>query len=162
MDLACPNYFAVDAARPAVCDDNTWDNVALLDKFLRGEIAAVTSYELALARVDGPLHRGVLMRCRDSHRKRSLILRELVKRYGAAPSRTAGPWGWFARAVETGAALLGEDTALRALHEGELHGLKSYLADVERLTGPAFRVVKTQVLPEQRITSDALTQLARR
>src|SRR5439155_12385644 len=121
---------------PAVAaDDNTPTNAVLLDKLLRGELAAITSYGLALARVRGPLRRGVLLRCRESHEKRARRLTEVVRRYGGEPSTGAGPWGWVTRAVETGALLLGEEAAIRALHEGELRGLKTYVVELDRLSG---------------------------
>ncbi len=145
----------------AAADDNTPDNVVSLDKLLRRELAAITSYGLALARVRAPLRRGVLLSCRESHDKRARCLAELVRRYGGEPSTRAGPWGWLTRAIETGALLLGEEAAIRALHEGERRGLERYVAELDRLSGDAHRVVRREVLPEQRASTHAMEQLVR-
>ncbi len=149
----------MDTTDTLLGSESTWNNGDVLDKLLRGELAALASYDLGLARVRDPAHRGVLLRCRGSHRERAWLLAHQLESLGRRPSLTAGPWGWLARLVEGGAALLGIHAALRALHEGELLGLRVYLEEVEVLSGPPYELVSRRLIPQQRSTEAQIGEL---
>ena len=90
----------------------------------------------------------------ESHVRRTELLTEEIRRLGAAPPKSSGIRGAFAKAVQAGADLLGDRTAIAALEGGEDRGLKLYtegLGDCDPMTR---RFVETECLPEQRHTHD--------
>ena len=137
-------------------------DVKHLDSFLRGELAAVETYRMALEKLDAgsPAYAGV-QSCLRSHEQRVELLRDAIVRYGGRPSTTSGPWGVFAKAVEGGARALGEKAAIAALEEGEDHGLKDYRGDLDDLDPSARELVERELLPRQIETHRAMSNLKR-
>ena len=136
MPAASPFLLGTDALIPR------------LNELLRGEVAAVETYQQAIATFgqDVPAD---LCSCLLSHqlRVRKLIVR--VSDLGGQPVGGSGTWGSFAKLVEGGAALFGRTTALAVLAEGEDHGLAQYRALGED-PDPVFRhIVADELLPEQ-------------
>ena len=99
--------------------------VEALNGFLRGEISAVETYRQAIEKLGSPVG-AQLEDCRRSHERRVDKLRDQVARLGGEPAKDSGAWGAFAKAVEGTAKLFGNTAALKALKEGEEHGLKDY------------------------------------
>ena len=68
---------------------------------------------------------------------------------GGTPDTDSGAWGTFATAVQGAANLLGENSALASLKQGEEHGKKAYeeaLADDEVI--PACKaIIRDELLP---------------
>ncbi len=60
------------------------------------------------------------------HRDAADALWHHIEQHGGSPSEGSGAWGAFAKAVEGVAKVFGDTTALKALKEGEEHGLKDY------------------------------------
>lgn len=134
-----------------------------LNSFLRGELAAVETYRIALEKLDrGSQARGELESCKRSHEERVQMLRNEIVRLGGTPSTSSGPWGVFARSVESGARVLGDKAAIAALEEGEDHGLKDYKDDIDKLD-PEFRtLVRSRLLPAQEDTHSRMSTLKNR
>jgi demethoxyubiquinone hydroxylase (CLK1/Coq7/Cat5 family) len=124
-------------------------NVDQLNSFLRGEISAVETYRQALEALKSSAHVGKLTECKQSHEQRVAILTDEIRKLGGKPAESSGAWGTFANAVEGGAKILGEKTAIAALEEGEDHGNRDYKADVQKLDGEARTVVEQRVVPLQ-------------
>jgi uncharacterized protein (TIGR02284 family) len=104
-------------------------DVDALNSLLRGEISAVETYTQAIEKFKEPEHRNVsnvLTRLRDEHSQTVSTLRDRVLAHGGTPSEGAGVWGVFANAVQGAAKLLGPQTALAALKQGELFGKEQY------------------------------------
>jgi len=142
--------------------EETKDDVTQLNSFLRGELAAVETYDQAIAKLaEDPAVSSKLESCRTSHQLRATLLREEIRRRGGQPSEGSGPWGAFAQLVEGGAKLFGKKAALAALEEGEDHGRDDYKAELEGLSPDLRRFVEAKLLPEQLRTHDALSGLAR-
>lgn len=135
------------------------DTVKQLNSFLRGELSAAETYQLALQKLDRSAHRAVLEQCARSHQDRARLLAEEVARRGGEPSRSSGLWGTFARLVESGASALGDKAAIAALEEGEDHGRNDYRRDMKDLDPAAREFVQTSVLPEQNRTHQAMSTL---
>jgi hypothetical protein len=96
-------------------------DVDALNSLLRGEISAVETYTQAIEKFKEPEHRNVsnvLTRLRDEHSQTVSTLRDRVLALGV--------WGVFANAVQGAAKLLGPQTALAALKQGELFGKEQY------------------------------------
>ena len=132
-----------------------------LNSFLRGEISAVESYRQALDRVKTASVRTALEECARSHDERVRSLSETVTRLGGTPSRGSGAWGVLAQSVEAGALLFGEKEAVGALEEGENHGLRDYVSDLEKLDLESRDFVSYEVLPKQKETQASIAKLKR-
>jgi rubrerythrin len=101
---------------------------ATLDSLLRGEMSAIETYRMAIEKLEGSNEPGVadLQRMRSDHRDAADALWQLLERKVELPSEGSGAWGAFAKAVEGTAKLFGNAAAIKALKEGEEHGLEEY------------------------------------
>ncbi len=133
-------------------------SIEALNALLRGEMAAVETYEHAMDTfgIDAP---DLLAQCLNSHRRRVERLMLRIIDLGAQPVEGSGMWGAFAKLVEEGASLFGVGGALAALEEGEDHGLTAYHAQVDRLDRESRRIVEDELLPEQQRSHAKLQQL---
>ncbi len=102
-------------------------------RLLKGELAAVDSYEHALRDVEDHPSRG------------TTPWRPVSVRIG----RRA--WGAFARAVETAASWIDDPTTLKALKEGEVHGVDEYRTALSEnhLSPTLEHIVREELLPLQ-------------
>jgi hypothetical protein len=105
---------------------------------LRGEMSAIETYRQAVEKL-GDSGFGVeeLRGLQRDHRDAADALWHHIEQHGGKPSEGSGPWGTFAKAVEGTAKLLGNTAALKALKEGEEHGLKDYQDALEDKNLPA-------------------------
>jgi demethoxyubiquinone hydroxylase (CLK1/Coq7/Cat5 family) len=122
----------------------TTETVNHLNSFLRGELAAVETYRLAIDKLDRSPHRSVLQHCAQSHTARARILEREIRRRGGEPSEGAGLWGTFAKLVEGSASIFGEKAAIAALEEGEDHGREDYRRDLPDLDAPARLTIENK------------------
>jgi hypothetical protein len=143
---------------PTLRADEPHDAADALNSLLRGEIAAVETYVQALKRVDHGPEAAVLGAIRDDHVAAANLLRRYVAERDANNATSSGAWGAFAKAVEGGAALLGNALAIKALRQGEELGVRTYEAAVDRpdLDPIARAAVKKSLLPRQRTHVPAL------
>lgn len=112
-------------------DDNVGTTPDILRSLLRGEMSAVETYERALTRVNGCPEGAQLRRIFADHSQAVGLLRDLLIRYPGELPTTSGAWGSFANAVQATANVLGDAAALKALKEGEEHGIKNYQRALE-------------------------------
>ena len=141
----------------------TKSSVEQLNHFLRGEISAVETYQLALSKIDHiSTTRDELLVNLKSHQDRVMMLQDAIRALGGEPATSSGTWGAFAKVVERGAKVLGEKVAIAALEEGEDHGLKDYKKDIEELDGEDRLLVTDKLLPLQQQTHDRLSALKHR
>lgn len=133
--------------------------VKQLQSFCRGEMSAVESYTSALLSDVVKPFAPTLRACRQSHRERVRILTRAIANLDGKVPETSGVWGTLTEAIEGTAAALGTSQALQALKEGEEHGLRDYLADLEKLSPDARSLIERRVLPAQRETTRVITQL---
>jgi demethoxyubiquinone hydroxylase (CLK1/Coq7/Cat5 family) len=139
--------------------DSVDASVDTMNELLRGELAAVASYERALAGLESHDAEEELRDCLISHQQRVVTLRRRIGELGGAPVTSSGAWGAFARLFEAGTGALGDDAAIAALEEGEDGGLKQYLDAVGKLDRDTRRLVAKEILPEQVRTHDSLSDL---
>jgi hypothetical protein len=101
---------------------------ATLDALLRGEMSAIETYRMAIQKLEGSAEPGVadLQRIQRDHRDAADAIWHRLERKGERPSEGSGAWGAFAKAVEGTAKLFGNKPAIKALWEGEQHGLEEY------------------------------------
>ena len=140
----------------------TKSSIDQLNSFLRGEMSAVETYQMAINKLDAnSTARDELLVNLKSHQDRVMMLQDALTALGGTPAKSSGPWGTFAKAVEGTAKTLGDKMAVSALEEGEDHGLKDYRKDIDELD-PHCRSIVAQLIPQQQQTHDRLSALKRR
>lgn len=122
-----------------------------LNSLLRGEISAVETYEQAIRKVDdehasdATALRGIA----QEHGEAAQALRDEIRRLGAEADDSSGAWGAWAKTVEGTAKLFGDAAALKALKEGEEHGLEDYREALDDVDEPARALISTRLIPNQ-------------
>lgn len=122
-----------------------------LDDLIRGEMAAVKSYTTVLGSIKDKKEKKQLEKIRADHENAVEKLKTFASADVKEDTETSGAWGAFASAWTGGAKLFGNKTALKALTQGEEHGITEYneaLAD-ERIQPELKEMIKTQFLPKQ-------------
>ncbi len=133
---------------------NTDVSIEALQGFLRAELSAVETYELALTSITHVGLRRALQEILASHGRRSEQLRARITGLGTEPATSSGVWGAFAKAVQTGADLLGDHIAIAALEQGEDRALSGYIHAVDDVDWSTQKFVEMEMLPEQRHTHE--------
>jgi hypothetical protein len=116
------------AHETVVCD------IDALNALLRGEVAAVETYDQVIAKFDGQPQAVELQRIRDEHNDTAAVLRERVRHFGGDPAEGSGLWGKVTAAITGTAKVFGPAAALGTLKQGEDYGIGRYensLADPE-------------------------------
>jgi demethoxyubiquinone hydroxylase (CLK1/Coq7/Cat5 family) len=137
------------------------DTVERLNALLRGELSAVETYKMALDKVKKPQIKSILCDCQGSHTERVAMLTRMVTECGGTPANNSGPWGQFAKVVQGGADVIGEEAAVGSLEEGETQGIKSYKAELDTLDSRAAKIIESQILPGQERTYKIISDLKR-
>src|SRR3954468_13034315 len=101
------------AHETVVCD------IDALNALLRGEVAAVETYDQVIAKFDGQPQAVELQRIRDEHTEAAAVLRERVRHFGGGPSEGPGVWGKLTAAIAGTAKIFGPAAALGTLKQGE-------------------------------------------
>lgn len=125
--------------------------VSDLNELLRGERSAIETYTQALEKVGsepGAVH---LKENLKNHQEAVAEISSEIERLGGSPTTNSGAWGLWAKTVTGSAKLLGDTVALKALKEGEQHGVKEYQEILEKADVPSdFKSkVRTKFLPQQ-------------
>ena len=132
-----------------------------LNSFLRGELAAVETYEQCIAQVNDGVVISQLRALQESHRRRSVLLTTRVRELDGVPANSSGVWGEFTKLIEKGALALGAKSALTTLEQGEDHGLADDRRALTKLSPPQLRFIEVEVLPEQLRSHDILRGIER-
>jgi len=144
----------------ATHDERTHDTDAL-NGLLRGERAAVETYNLAVARLDDQLVIADLQKIREEHHRAVRALLDHLVEAGGHPTNAASVWDAFASAVSGAAPVIGPTTALAALQQGEEHLLAEYEAALENeaLHPDCHRLIRTDLLAACRKHVEELNRL---
>jgi uncharacterized protein (TIGR02284 family) len=128
------------------------DRTATLNSLLQGELSAIETYQQALQKVGDDPSAAELRRVEYEHREAATALRQRVHEDGGRPEATSGAWGAWAKLVEGVSKLFGDAAALKALKEGEEHGIKQYEAALKetKLDGDTRTLISAQLLPQTR------------
>lgn len=129
----------------------TGRGIEQLNSLLRGEISAAETYAMAIAKVGGdrPREAALLRAISQEHGEAAQHLREEIRRSGGEAEDASGAWGAYAKTIEGVATLFGDASALKALKEGEEHGLKDYRDALGSLEGDARRLAAERLIPAQ-------------
>jgi hypothetical protein len=135
-------------------------SVEQLNGFLRGEIDAVETYKIALDNLESDTHaRANLETCLQSHQQRVALLRVAIAKLGGVAVHGSGAWDKLVKVVDGMADDIGDKAAVAALEEGELQELDDYVQHVTELDKDARQLVEMQLLPRQRQTQYAISEL---
>ena len=140
---------------------DTTNDVKKLNSLLRGEIAAVETYDQCIEKMKDSATVVELRELRSSHQRRVEQLQQQIIALGGQPDQSSGAWGAFAKLVEGGAKVFGESAAISALEEGEDKGKRDY-ADIDDLSPTVRTFVQSVLMPEQKRTHDALSRIEHR
>lgn len=139
------------------------DLAPLLNSFLRGEISAAETYRMAIEKVSAANASqtgvGLLHEMQAEHGRAAQALRDRIRELGGEPEDSSGAWGIWAKFTEGMANLFGDTASLKALKEGEEHGLREYVANVQALDLTSADLVQNQLIPAQQKHIDLLDQL---
>src|SRR6185437_813431 len=134
-----------------------------LNSFLRGEISAAETYRMAIERAgthpDHAANIGLLRGAQADHGRAAQALRDRIRELGGEASDSSGPWGVWAKLTQGTANLFGDSASLKALKEGEEHGLKDYRRGVDDLDATSAELVLNQLIPAQERHVNLLDQL---
>jgi len=126
--------------------------VDALNGFLRGEISAVETYQQAIEKV-GDEHASdaaALRAIAQEHGEDARALREAIEQLGGEADDSSGAWGAWAKTVQGVAKLFGDASALKALKEGEEHGLKDYEEAVDDVDDASRTLIVSRLIPNQK------------
>lgn len=123
----------------------------ILGSLVRDELAAVETYKQALEKVEADAAEE-LRRIESEHEEAANLLQEQVAQLGGEPPTSSGAWGAWAKAVEGAAKLFGNKAAIKALKEGEEHGVNDYEQALheEGLDPSVKALIRTNLLPKTR------------
>ncbi|MGZ8979928.1 MAG: DUF2383 domain-containing protein [Burkholderiaceae bacterium] len=112
-----------------------------LNSCLRGELAAIETYEQALEKIrseygSDPKFQQLEKMLRN-HEQAATQLQSLVRQNGGEPDTDSGAWGAWANTVMGASSLFGDKAALKALKEGEESGIKQYRSLIDSTDTPA-------------------------
>lgn len=115
-----PSVLSGDVVNPKTAE------VQDLERILRGEISAVEAYRQVLEKYSTYEHADSLRRIMTEHEKAVEFWKNQLRSQESFVEDTSGPWGTVVETFVGAAKLLGDGPTLRALKEGEEHGLKEY------------------------------------
>jgi hypothetical protein len=138
--------------------DATKKTISTLNTLLRGELAAVETYDQVLAKLTDPSV-SALKENRDCHQKRTKALSQRIDELGGKPETSSGVWGGLAKLVEGGATMFGKHAAFAALEEGEDRGLIDYRAANGCVDPTTQTLLDTTLLPAQKRTHQMMNTL---
>ena len=121
-----------------------------LNSMIRGEMAAVETYNQASKNVKSAGVAAELEKIRDRHQGAVCALRHWVRELRESPSPHSGVWGYFTAALTGLAALVGERGMITALRQGERHGEALYRSGMGNADLPdEFRfLLGSKLLPQ--------------
>ena len=142
---------SVDVAPSSQSDGE--EIVRHLNALLRGEISAAETYRSALEKVsasDHADHATQLRMIQQEHGRACQTIRDRIRELGGEAAESSGAWGTWASVVQGTMSLFGgEQGAIKALKEGEEHGLREFNTALPMLDPTTAQLVQNQMIPAQ-------------
>ncbi|MCB0345770.1 MAG: DUF2383 domain-containing protein [Bdellovibrionales bacterium] len=130
----------------------TGTTLAYLNHILRGERAAVDTYQTALESVEDEEICQSLRKMMVDHKQNVLLIEREIQSMGGAPEESAGVWGTVANGVTEVATNIGDKTTLLALRAGEGHGIREY----EGIINSSEMLNSSEVLLNKKLLPDCI------
>ncbi len=130
------------------------DSVSLFNKVLRGEISAVEAYKQVIEKFKDDSQLSIIKSICSEHISTVDKLKKHIvdKADYDSPDDKSGVWGVFVSTFIGTAKALGDTATLKALNEGEEHGLNQYVQMLESdlLTQEDKNLIKNEFIPVQK------------
>lgn len=128
--------------------------ITQLNSLLRGEISAAETYKMAIDKLSDSdsSHQSDCQCLRDmqeDHGRACQALRQRIRDLGGEASDSSGAWGAWAQTVQGTANIFGDKAALKALKEGEEHGLKDYDEARDDVDATSAALIESELIPAQ-------------
>ena len=137
--------------------------VGQLNSLLRGEISAAETYRMAIDKIadstNTVANAGLLREIQEEHGRAAQGLRDRIRELGGEASDSSGAWGVWAKTVQGTMNLFGDASSLKALKEGEEHGLKDYQEALDDVDPTSVQLIQNQFIPAQQRHINLLDQL---
>ena len=137
--------------------------VGQLNSLLRGEISAAETYRMAIDKIAdsnaATANAGLLREIQEEHGRAAQGLRDRIRELGGEASDSSGAWGVWAKTVQGTMNLFGDASSLKALKEGEEHGLKDYQEALDDVDATSAQLIQNQLIPAQQRHINLLDQL---
>lgn len=136
-------------------------NESELDSLVKGEISAVETYKQAIEKIEDLETSEELKKIEADHEESLEMLRDCMAGRAQAPAGDSGLWGAWANAVEGTAKQFGRAAAIKALKEGEEHGVHEYEEAVESddVSRDVKQLITMELLPKTRAHIPVLDRL---
>lgn len=132
----------------------------ILEEIYKGEKSAAETYRKALKEVAGQPGSDDLMTLQHDHIDALQRLGSHLNMRAEDIPEGSGAWGAWANTVMSTATLFGDKAALKALKEGEEHGLKQYRSAVDEAIDPQIRnLIRDTFIPRQEMHIRSLDQM---
>ena len=102
---------------------------------------------------------GLLRDMQEEHGRAAQALRDRIRELGGEASDSSGAWGVWAKTVQGTMNLFGDASSLKALKEGEEHGLKDYQEALDDVDATSAQLIQNQLIPAQQRHINLLDQL---
>lgn len=155
----------MDNFNDAMTGDSTVDSgnqtIYQLNELLRGEISAAETYRLAIDKVADVQNTsaGLLRSIQEEHGRAAQGIRARIRELGGEAADSSGVWGVWAKTVQGTMNIFGDKASLKALKEGEEHGLKDYQEAVAQVDSASAQLISNQMIPSQERHISVLDQL---
>lgn len=134
-----------------------------LNEIVRGEISALETYDQVLEKVGDDPRAAELRSLRSDHEEAVSVFSQHVEVRGDDADKDSGAWGTFAKTVAGTAKIFGDTAALKALKEGEEHGLNQYNRALDDDIDPQVkRMIQDTYIPRQQAHINAIDGLMSR
>ncbi len=139
-------------------------NVKTIENLLKDELSAMETYQQALEKFrvsGGQFMTNSLTPILGAHKAAVSSLEAQITKLGGTPQKGTGVWGSWAKLVLGGASLLGKQSTIKVLLEGEKSGEGDYEEALKDTTlSPEVRtLIETTLLPAQQAHIRSLDRL---
>jgi bacterioferritin (cytochrome b1) len=139
------------------------ESIRQLNTFLRGEISASETYRMAIDKLIedeiDPARVSELRQLQAEHIKAAEQIRRRIVQSGGKPVDSSGPWGAWAKFAVGTAEIFGDTATLRAIKDGEAHGLKEFNDGLVHLNTESAELIRNHLIPAQESHIEMLAQL---
>lgn len=139
-------------------------NLKTIEKLLKDELSAMETYQQALEKfriTGGQFMTNSLTPIFGAHKVAVSSLEALITKLGGTPQIDTGVWGSWAKLILEGASLLGKQSAIKVLLEGEKNGVGDYEQALKdnTLSSEVRTLIETKLLPVQQSHIRSLDRL---
>ena len=122
-----------------------------LKEIYKGELSASETYKQALEKIKDQPESDQLLTMQKDHFHAMQSLKNYIDVSNEKTPEGSGAWGTWAKTVMGTAKIFGDKSALKALKEGEEHGLKQYEDALNDDIDPSLKnMIKEKFIPRQK------------